>query len=149
MLTENINMQMEAEYADLIDRNLMALYGGKTQEHGTKGKRPQFKLDRTQQDVEEIERSTQMTFRRQGRVPTLGTEPDEEDAAIAAEKSLLDSNLYMRDIYASDKSRKDLNELITTGINCDDIRSTSGRIMPDPVQGMPISLDQKCLSHQT
>ena len=27
MLAENVNMQMEAEYADLVDRNLMALYG--------------------------------------------------------------------------------------------------------------------------
>jgi hypothetical protein len=27
ILAENINMQMEAEYADLLDRKLMALYG--------------------------------------------------------------------------------------------------------------------------
>ncbi len=27
ILSENINMQMEAEYADLLDRKLMALYG--------------------------------------------------------------------------------------------------------------------------
>ena len=27
MLAENINMQMEAEYADLFDRKLMSLYG--------------------------------------------------------------------------------------------------------------------------
>lgn len=26
-MAENINMQMEAEYADLLDRKLMALYG--------------------------------------------------------------------------------------------------------------------------
>lgn len=29
MLAENINMQMEAEYADLFDRRMMALYGAK------------------------------------------------------------------------------------------------------------------------
>lgn len=29
MLAENINMQMEAEYADLFDRKMMALYGAK------------------------------------------------------------------------------------------------------------------------
>jgi len=27
MIAENINMQMEAEYADLMDRKMMALYG--------------------------------------------------------------------------------------------------------------------------
>lgn len=27
ILTENINMQMESEYADTFDRNLMSLYG--------------------------------------------------------------------------------------------------------------------------
>ena len=27
MLTENTNIQMEAEYGDLLDRKLMALYG--------------------------------------------------------------------------------------------------------------------------
>lgn len=66
MLAENINMQMEAENADLIDRNLMALYGAKTQEDGTKGKRAQFKLERTQQDVDFIERGSQMRFQRMG-----------------------------------------------------------------------------------
>ena len=40
ILSENINMQMEAEYADLLDRKLMALYGlqkGKVSQvdHGT------------------------------------------------------------------------------------------------------------------
>lgn len=29
MVAENINMQMEAEHADLFDRNMMALYGAK------------------------------------------------------------------------------------------------------------------------
>jgi len=29
MLTENINMQMEAEYSDLFDRKLISLYGMK------------------------------------------------------------------------------------------------------------------------
>ena len=28
IIAENINMQMEAEYADLFDRKMMALYGG-------------------------------------------------------------------------------------------------------------------------
>jgi hypothetical protein len=29
LLTENLNMQMESEYSDIYDRNLMALYGSK------------------------------------------------------------------------------------------------------------------------
>ena len=31
MTTENINMQMESEYADLFDRKLISLYGMKQQ----------------------------------------------------------------------------------------------------------------------
>lgn len=32
LLTENINMQMESEYSDIYDRNLMALYGNKEEQ---------------------------------------------------------------------------------------------------------------------
>ena len=47
MLSENLSMQMEAENADLYDRNLMALYGVQTSKtfnkldgtHLPKGKR--------------------------------------------------------------------------------------------------------------
>ena len=44
ILTENVNMQMEAEWADLFDRRLMSLYGldsknpTKMDIHGTKTK---------------------------------------------------------------------------------------------------------------
>lgn len=39
MMVENMNMQMESEYADLVDRNLMSLYGAKPVEPEAKGKR--------------------------------------------------------------------------------------------------------------
>ena len=32
LLTENLNMQMESEYADIFDRSLMALYGNKQEQ---------------------------------------------------------------------------------------------------------------------
>ena len=54
MLAENINMQMEAEYADLIDRNLTALYGIQKIEPEQKGKRAVPTLKRYEGDVDDI-----------------------------------------------------------------------------------------------
>lgn len=53
ILAENVNLQMESEFADIVDKNLTALYGAKPLETevGTKGKRVTSTLLASPQEI--------------------------------------------------------------------------------------------------
>ena len=72
VLTENINMQMEAEWADLFDRRLMSLYG-------IDGKNP------TKMDIH----GTEARSKHQSRLRKKGNSPT---AANSSQKSLTKSD---------------------------------------------------------
>lgn len=61
-----------------------------------------------------------------------------------------DPALRVKDIYLSNSLQHDPNQLVSESIhnNFDDVRVTSGQVVSDMNRGMPIVLDQKCLTHQ-
>ena len=81
----------------------------------------------------------QMGFKRL--VDRVPDSEDEDDVGVHQEPEL-----RMNDLYTSDKNLRQPNESIVQGKNFDTLREESGRVLPD-VRGLPLSLDQNCLSH--
>lgn len=153
LLTENINMQMESEYSDIYDRNLMALYGNKEEP-------PSF-MDHTtrKKDV--------MNYLKPGGGAGLNlgegqSTPmatlDEDGVNFSVQKSRND--VYVDDDYDGDgdgfegdsqaeQPRELQQPVIKTQVNedHDPIRETSGRHLIKKI--LPLTLDQNCINHSS
>lgn len=72
MLIENMNMQLESELADLLDRNLMALYGIADQTNKTAEQRKQPVKEQTQKKSKQLS-----TLNNSDSILGSETEPDD------------------------------------------------------------------------
>lgn len=172
MLAENINMQMEAEYADLFDRRMMALYGAKP------GKASRIdmatKLDSMARggllarspgpaNFEDVEVDQSAITRRSGRRPLNADEDMEsadatdDDGLDGAERMTSVENTYAdgdasrmeqspRSHQRSEQQRETVKGLPSPSV-FDDIRQTSGAELKR--NELTIAIDNKCLSHHS
>lgn len=136
MMVENLNMQMESEYADLVDRNLMSLYGAKPIDPEVKGKRSG--------SVQKLKYGDYSLLSASGLGLNRVVSKYDEDGDLLPP----DQEVRLGDIQSVDKLKHDPSEPLAPDRNFDDIREQSGRIIPPP-KGIPVTLQQKCMTHQT
>lgn len=170
MLAENINMQMEAEYADQFDRKMMALYGAKPGkasriDMATKlDSKVRYKPPRSpgpdleDLDADHVGKRPARKARKAERAAE-SREASEEDHAEAAERQNsvehmnADEDMSGIDqipsaqLLADDRSQAYNARSGPSAALFDNIRQTSGiELKRDE---MTITIDNKCLSHQT
>lgn len=137
ILTENVNMQMEAEWADLFDRRLMSLYGidsknpTKMDLHGTQTK-AKHKIACKKFNAASAPQCSQTSFRKTSADARSGLSDDQE----ATFEDNLDVNITYLDTHPSK---------MAAGIKNENIRSVSGKNVDR--HDLPIKIDSKCLAH--